>query len=79
MMTVDDFISLIFILWASLSATNQQVGRAGGFHMLRCSGFEVRNYDVTLGHLAYESLRLVQNPGNYRTYLYQLVSTNHFL
>jgi hypothetical protein len=30
-----DFISLIFTLWASLSATTQQGGRAGGFHLLR--------------------------------------------
>jgi rSAM/selenodomain-associated transferase 1 len=31
--------------------------------MLCCQGFEVKNYDFTLGRLAYESLRLVQNPG----------------
>ena len=31
--------------------------------MLRSQGFEVKNYDFTLGRLAYESLRLVQNPG----------------
>jgi hypothetical protein len=30
-----DFISLIFTLWSSLSATPQQGGRAGGFHLLR--------------------------------------------
>ena len=37
-------------------------GRAGGFHMLCCQGFEVKNnYDFTLGRLAYESLRLVQD------------------
>jgi hypothetical protein len=28
-------ISLLFTLWASLSATPQQGGRAGGFHLLR--------------------------------------------
>ena len=26
-----------------------------------CQGFEVKNYDFTLGRLAYESLRLVQD------------------
>ena len=31
--------------------------------MLRCQGFEVNNYDFTLGRLACESLRLVQDPG----------------
>jgi len=30
--------------------------------MLRCQGFEVKNYDFTHGRLAYESLRLVQDP-----------------
>ncbi len=30
--------------------------------MLCCQGFEVKNYDFTLGRLAYESLRLVQDP-----------------
>jgi len=29
------FISLLFTLWASLSATTQHGGRAGGFHLLR--------------------------------------------
>ena len=32
--------------------------------MLRCQGFEVKHYDFTLRRLAYESLRLVQNPGD---------------
>ena len=32
--------------------------------MLRCQGFEVKNYDFTLGRLAYETLQLVQGPGN---------------
>ena len=36
-------------------------GRVGGFHMLRCQGFEVKYYAFTLGRLAYESLRLVQD------------------
>jgi len=31
--------------------------------MLRCQGFEVKNYDFTLVRLAYESLRLVQDSG----------------
>ncbi len=31
--------------------------------MLRCQEFEVKNYDFTLGRLAYESLPLVQGPG----------------
>ena len=30
--------------------------------MLCCQGFEVKNYDITLGRLAYESLRRVQGP-----------------
>ena len=29
--------------------------------MLCCQEFEVKNYDFTLGRLAYESLRLVQD------------------
>jgi hypothetical protein len=33
--------------------------------MLCCQGFEVKNYDFTLGRLAYENLRLVQNSGNH--------------
>ena len=32
--------------------------------MLCCHGIEVKYYDFTLGRLAYESLRLVQNSGN---------------
>ena len=32
--------------------------------MLCCQGFEVKSYDFTLGRLAYEILRLVQNSGN---------------
>ena len=31
--------------------------------MLCSQGFEVNNYDFTLGRLAYENLRLVQNSG----------------
>ena len=31
--------------------------------MLCCHGFEVNCYDFTLGRLAYESLRRVQNLG----------------
>ena len=56
-------ISIIFTLWASLSATTQQVGRAGGFHMLRYCGFGVRDYVVSLRCLANESLRPVQISG----------------
>ena len=42
-------------------------GRAGNFHMLCCQGFEVKtNYDVTLGRLAYESLRLVHDFATYQ-------------
>ena len=58
-----DFISLIFTLWASLSATTQQGGRAGGFHLLRYQGLSIVHYGFALECLAYESLRLVQNPG----------------
>ena len=43
--------ALLFTLWASLSATTQQVGNAGGFQILRCQGFEVKYYDVTLDAL----------------------------
>jgi hypothetical protein len=35
LMDEDHFISLLSTLWASLSATTQQGGRAGGFHLLR--------------------------------------------
>jgi len=35
-------------------------GRTGGFHMPCYQRFEVKNYDFTLGCLAYESLRFVQ-------------------
>ena len=38
-------------------------GRAGDFHMLRYFEFEVKSYDFTLGRLANESLRPVQDPG----------------
>jgi hypothetical protein len=34
-MDENHLIALIFTLWSSLSATPQQVGRAGGFHLLR--------------------------------------------
>jgi hypothetical protein len=34
-MDKNHFITLIFTLWASLSATPQQAGRAGNFHLLR--------------------------------------------
>ena len=44
-------------------------GRAGGFHMLGYQGFEVKDYDFTLGRLAYESLRPVQDPGKKKTVL----------
>jgi len=59
-----DFISLIFTLWASLSATTQQGGRAGGFHLLRYQGLGIVHYGLAFKCLAYESLRLVQNSGN---------------
>ena len=32
--------------------------------MLCCQGFEVNHYDFTLGRLAYENLRSVQDKGN---------------
>jgi hypothetical protein len=37
--------AMLFPLWASLSATTQHVGKAGGLQILRCRGFEVKNYD----------------------------------
>jgi hypothetical protein len=47
-----EFISLIFTRWASR--------RLSYAALLRVRS---KNYDVTLRRLAYESLRLVQNPG----------------
>jgi len=33
--------AMLFTLWASLSATTQQVGKAGGLQILRCQGIAV--------------------------------------
>jgi len=38
--------------------------------MLRYQGFEVNHYDFTLGCLAYENLRLVQDPGYTHYFVY---------
>ena len=38
LMDGNHFISLLFTLWASLSATTQQGGRAGGFHRSASGG-----------------------------------------
>jgi len=49
--------------------------------MLCCQGFKVKNYDFTLGRLAYESLRPVQNSGNtpfYKQYLARLTACMKF-
>jgi hypothetical protein len=35
-------------------------GKAGGLQILRCCGFEVKNYDFTLKRLDSEALRLLQ-------------------
>ncbi|MGD8448017.1 MAG: hypothetical protein PVF36_02210 [Desulfobacterales bacterium] len=43
---------MLFTLWASLSATTQQVGKAGGLQIRRCQGFAVVYYGFTLGALA---------------------------
>jgi len=40
--------AMLFTLWASLSATTQQVGKAGGLQILRCQGIAVGNYSFTL-------------------------------
>jgi hypothetical protein len=44
--------AMLFTLWASLSATTQQVGKAGGLHILCCQGFAVADYSFTLDALA---------------------------
>jgi len=40
--------ALLFTLWASLSATTQQVGKTGGLQILRCQGIAVVKYSFTL-------------------------------
>jgi hypothetical protein len=54
------------LLWMSVYFDHQisPFGRTGGFHMLCCQGFEVKNYDFTLGRLAYGSLQTVQDPSD---------------
>jgi hypothetical protein len=42
-----DFATL-FTLWASLSASTQQVGKAGGLQILCCQGIAVAYYSFTL-------------------------------
>jgi hypothetical protein len=39
---------MLFTLWASLSATTQQVGKAGGLQILCCQGIAVADYSFTL-------------------------------
>ena len=43
--------ALLFTLWSSLSATTQQVGKAGGLQILRCQGIAVAYYGFTLDAL----------------------------
>jgi hypothetical protein len=43
---------MLFTLWASLSATPQQVGKAGELQILCCQVFEVNVYIFTLDALA---------------------------
>ena len=40
--------AMLFPLWASLSATTQHVGKAGGLQILRCQGIAVGYYGFTL-------------------------------
>ena len=40
--------AMLFTLWASLSATPQQVGKAGGLQILCCQGFDANDYNFTL-------------------------------
>ena len=49
-----------FTLWASLSATTQQVGKAGGLQILRCQGFAVDLLRLHPWRLGSEALRLLQ-------------------
>jgi hypothetical protein len=58
------YFSSIFTLLTSLSATTQQGGQAGGFHLLRYSGRGIGHYRLDLKCLAYENRQLVQNSGN---------------
>ena len=44
---VVDFV-MLFTLWASLSATTQQVGKAGRLQILCCQGIAVTYYSFTL-------------------------------
>ncbi len=54
------FIALIFTRWSSLSASTQQDGRGGGFHLLRYKRRSIVDDCFALKCLAYESLRLAQ-------------------
>jgi hypothetical protein len=40
--------AMLFTLWASLSASTQHVGKAGGLQTLCCQGIEVADYSFTL-------------------------------
>ena len=52
--------AMLFTLWASLSATTQQVGKAGGLQILRCQGFAVDGLRLHPWRLSSEALRLLQ-------------------
>ena len=47
----DRFCHVVYPLGFALRATTQHVGNAGGLQILRCQGFEVKYYDVTLDAL----------------------------
>jgi hypothetical protein len=46
-----DFATL-FTLWASLSATTQQVGKSGELQILCCQGIAVADYSLTSAELS---------------------------
>jgi hypothetical protein len=54
------FDAMLFTLWASLSATTQQVGKAGGLQILRCQGFAVGLLRLHPWRLGSKALRLLQ-------------------
>ena len=58
------FCYVVYPLVFALRATPQHVGKAGGLQILRCWGFEVKNYVFTLRRLDSEALRLLQRWGN---------------
>ena len=46
-----DLNPILLTLWASLSATTQQDGKADGAHLLRCQWIGVGHYTLNIGRL----------------------------